>query len=151
MAGITFSVIRPFPAYYSSRKGDSQDKTNIRMNINFRRLAPDASTSGSGESTMGNPGGNLGVVNGTSGTGMERDTFADADDTDADLSSTSDDTSTADMGLAMGNEDSGSAEPTNDAAATYTSNGLVDDDTTDRSAGGAGTVGSGSMSSNNGS
>ena len=118
------------------------------MNINFRRLATDASMSGSGESTMGNPGSNLGTVNGTSGTGMERDTFADADDTDADLSNTADDTSDTDTGLAVGNEDSGSAEPTNDTDSTYTSNGLMDDDSTDDNVDSAGTVGSGSMSNN---
>lgn len=121
------------------------------MNINFRRLAPDASTSGSGESTMGNPGGNLGVVNGTSGTGMERDTFADADDTDADLSSLSGDASPTDTGLAIGNEDSGSAESTTDSNESYTSNGPVDDDTTDDNTDSAGSAGSGSMSNNSGS
>lgn len=120
------------------------------MKTNFRRLAPDAGTSGSGESTMGNPGGNLGVVNGTSGTGMERDTFADADDTDADLSSTLDDSPETDTGLAVGNEDSGSAETTNDSGSNYTSNGLMDDDTTNPRTGGPGTVGSGSVSNNNG-
>ncbi|GAB4024827.1 hypothetical protein [Spirosoma koreense] len=61
------------------------------MNMNNRMLAPDTDSRGAGEETMGNSGStNLGVVNGTSGTGMERDLDDDGDDVGNTLGGTSD-------------------------------------------------------------